>query len=268
MSFGKPEAARSYLDRFVATTGSGTPRDLAEAYFLVGSELVFQKNLDEALVALRQAVALNPDSPRIRLELATLLFRTERFAEAVPHLRLAVQAEPLGHNTRKMLSLALIQSGDHADALRHLQYLHSLDERDAMAKLWYGHALVRVGRAPEAERLLREALHLQPDSLLILNELAWLLATHPDPGIQKPAEALALAGKAAQASGRREPRVLDTLAAAQAATGDFKAAVDTIDTAIALAEAAQAHAIRNQLETRRAGYLERKPHRESFAGGK
>ncbi|MFM1558127.1 MAG: tetratricopeptide repeat protein [Roseibacillus sp.] len=264
MSFGQPEAARRYLDRFLQRVGEAANQDLSESYFLVGGELALQKNFAEALTAFGQAVKLNPSKTRARLGLATLLFRMSRFGDSVPHLRTIVTEQPMDHNTRKMLSLALSQSGDYTNAARHMKYLVSLDSKDAIAKLWYGHVLIRLERAAEAEQLFRAALGLQPNSLLVLNELAWLLATHTDPKIYRPEEALKLATQAAGLSKHREPRVLDTLAAAQAANGDFETAVKTVARAITLAEAAKDKKTTKQLQGRRAGYLAKRPHRESL----
>ena len=261
MSFGQPEAARRYLDQFSASQDERAQRGLAESYFLVASELHIQKNFPEALKAFARAVKLNPRNTRARLELAALFFRMQRYAEAIPHLSIAVAAQPEVHNTRKMLSLSFVQTNQHAKALPHLAYLSSLDENDAMGKLWYGHALIRCGKAAEAEPLLRDALRLQPESLLIINELAWLLATSSDPEIQRPKEALGLAIKAANATKGREPRVLDTLAAAQAASGDFKAALQTIDSAISLAEAKKNQAAAAQMRARRMSYASGKAFR-------
>jgi len=262
MSFGQPEAARRYLDRFLQRAGEAANQDLSESYFLVGGELALQKNFKEALVALAKAIKINPTKTRARLQLATLQFRMRKYQEAIPHLRYVVTEQPQGHNTRKMLALALNNSGDYANAARHLKYLSSLDSKDAMAKLWYGHALVRLDRASEAEKLFRAALRLKPDSVLVLNELALLLATHTDPRIYNPKEALELATAATLATGNREPRVLDTLAAAQAANGDFETAIKTVDAA--LAQAAKDQKLTEQLRKRRAGYLAKKPYRDSF----
>jgi uncharacterized protein HemY len=56
-----------------------------------------------------------------------------------------------------------------------------------------------------------------------VNNLAWLLATHPDPRHRDPREALALAERAV-ALAPDDPAVLDTLGAALAASGRFAAA--------------------------------------------
>ncbi len=97
--------------------------------------------------------------------------------------------------------------------------------------------------------------------MLIVNELAWLLATHSDPKIYKPKEALQLALKATNATSGGEARILDTLAAAQAANGDFAAAISTIDDGISLAEAAKDLETSKQMQTRRGRYIAGKAYR-------
>jgi len=70
-----------------------------------------------------------------------------------------------------------------------------------------------------------------------MNNLAWALATCPDPAVRNPAEAIQLAERA-RASAPRSPSYLDTLAAAYAAAGRFPDAVAAARQAVALAEAA------------------------------
>lgn len=69
----------------------------------------------------------------------------------------------------------------------------------------------------------------------LLNDFAWLVVTEGTPRREDVAVALELARRAAGATGRRDPNVLDTLAETYFAAGDVEAAVETIDEAIALA---------------------------------
>ena len=57
---------------------------------------------------------------------------------------------------------------------------------------------------------------------------------------------------------------LDTLAAAQAANGDFVVAVKTVDAAIGLALVAKDKTMIKLLQGRREGYLEKRPYRETL----
>lgn len=58
-----------------------------------------------------------------------------------------------------------------------------------------------------------------------LNWAAWMLATDPDRSLRDPAKALAFAQKAVRLTAEKDPRILDTLAAAHAANGDFASAL-------------------------------------------
>ncbi|MDF1786053.1 MAG: hypothetical protein P1U82_09295, partial [Verrucomicrobiales bacterium] len=105
-------------------------------------------------------------------------------------------------------------------------------------------------------------LRLQPSSFVAANELAWLLATHSSSKIRNPQEALALATKAAADAGIPNASILDTLAAAQAATGDFDAALNTVDQAIKLAKKSKDQKLLGDLQRRQGIYNQKRPYRE------
>jgi Zn-dependent protease with chaperone function len=75
----------------------------------------------------------------------------------------------------------------------------------------------------KAETAYRRALNLDPDHVRALNNLAWLYVTCPDIRMRRPDQALDLALRAGALSS--ESHVLDTLAEAYYANGDFKNAV-------------------------------------------
>lgn len=265
MSFGNPEAAKAYLDAFTVATGDARANQgLAESYFLVANELRIQGSDAEALGAYARTLELNPGKTRAHLDRGTLLFKLRRYAEATPHLKAAVDAQPDVLNTRKLLSLSLLQARRYQEAVEAFEALVARTPDDAIGRMWFGHSLVRARRAADAAAQFRESLRLQPDSFVVANELAWLLATHSSAEVRAPEEALRLATSAAAATGHRNPRVLDTLAAAHAANGDFEGAVRVVDEAIAIATAsapADREAL-DGLERRRGIYAARRPYRE------
>ncbi|MCB1096510.1 MAG: ASPIC/UnbV domain-containing protein [Verrucomicrobiae bacterium] len=262
MSFGKPEAAKAYLDAFTVTGDDRANQGLAESYFLVANELRIQGNDKESLGAYARTLALNPGKTRAHLDMGTVLFKLQRYADAVPHLQAAVDAQPDVTNTRKMLSLALIQSRNYAEAAEHLRRLIDADDKDPIARLWLGHALIRLRKAAEAVAEFRESLRLQPDLFVAANELAWLLATHSNAKIRNPAESLKLAKLAAEATKRDQADVLDTLAAAHAANGDFSTALTTVDEAIKRAQSSKNERQLRELQRRRKVYEQGRPYRE------
>ena len=79
-----------------------------------------------------------------------------------------------------------------------------------------------------------KALRLNPKSEWVSNDVAWFLATTPAPAFRDGKRSLALAQNAVKIADQPEPRILDTLAASYAATGDFKSATAILEQAISL----------------------------------
>jgi hypothetical protein len=71
----------------------------------------------------------------------------------------------------------------------------------------------------------RRVVALSPDSVVALNNLAWLLATDADPALRNGAEAVRLAEQACKLTKYGEPFYIGTLAAADAEAGKFTEAV-------------------------------------------
>jgi Flp pilus assembly protein TadD len=88
-------------------------------------------------------------------------------------------------------------------------------------------ALAKQRDFVEAAAHYREALRLAPDSASALNNLAWLLATCPEPGMRDGTAAAQLAGRACELSTNQQPIFVGTLAAAYAEAGQFNQAVET-----------------------------------------
>jgi Flp pilus assembly protein TadD len=96
--------------------------------------------------------------------------------------------------------------------------------------------LALQGQPVDAIAQLQQAYNLKPDDSHFQNGLAWMLVTVPGSSHRNGSLALELALKANQASGRRDPLILRTLAAAYAETGHFTEAVETAQQALSLLE--------------------------------
>jgi peroxiredoxin len=81
------------------------------------------------------------------------------------------------------------------------------------------------------------ALEKAPDTAAVLNNLASVLVTASDRSLRNPGRALTIAEKAVALTGGRSAALLDTLAAAQAAGGDFQSAAATATRALETARA-------------------------------
>ncbi len=94
-----------------------------------------------------------------------------------------------------------------------------------------GRSLYATGRYEETAKALRSALKRSPDYGGLQLGLARVLATAPVEGLRDGNEALGIMKEICTKS--RAPEHLEILAAAQAETGDFQAAIRTVDEAIA-----------------------------------
>ena len=94
--------------------------------------------------------------------------------------------------------------------------------------LYLGDKAMASGQLPEAELLYRQVLDKQPQQVLALNNLAYVLATQKKPG------AVAIAEQALKLAPKSAP-VMDTLALALAAEQQLPRAVDVQKQAVAAA---------------------------------
>ena len=129
-------------------------------------------------------------------------------------------------------------------------------------------ALRMMGERDQALGHFRAALSGRPDWPAPMSEIAWILATHTDSRVRDPAEAVRLAERAAELTSRRDALVLDALAAAYAAAGDWDRATTTAETAVVLASA-RSSALAEDISKRLAFYRRKQPYREAAsAAGK
>ena len=71
---------------------------------------------------------------------------------------------------------------------------------------------------------------------LARNNVAWILATSPDPNMRNPSEAIRIAKELSSETNYNNPAVLDTLGAAFASAGRFDEAIETMQKALSLVD--------------------------------
>lgn len=225
--------------------------EYGDAHYNLGVVLGSSGHLEEGIQHLRQAVELLPDDAHAAYNLGAALRLQGRLVEAEGELRRALRLQPDYAQAVDLLGSVLVMRGKLAEAVDQFRRAVSLAPQDAQVRFHLAMALTGLGGDPaEVAEHLREAIRLSPSWAEPYNSLAWMLATSPDPAMRDPAQALALAERAAQLSGRRDPKVLDTLAAAQAAGGDFASAVATARTALALAGESSAGRLAQEIRQR------------------
>ncbi len=121
---------------------------------------------------------------------------------------------------------ALFNQNEAADkALADLTAAIKLDPQFAMAFTTRGWLHVEKGDLDKALADFTAATKLAPKAALPANNLAWFRATCPDSKFRDGKQAITLATLACEQTGYKHEEFLDTLAAAHAEAGDFKAAV-------------------------------------------
>jgi tetratricopeptide (TPR) repeat protein len=91
-----------------------------------------------------------------------------------------------------------------------------------------------LGMIPEAVTSYRKTLELRPDSTEALNGLAWRLAIHRQADFFNPQQAIELAERGCKQIHDTSAKLMDTLAAAYAAAGQYDKAQETAKKALEL----------------------------------
>lgn len=225
-SQGNPAAATEQLQAVLADR----PEHI-EARFHLGRLLVAQKKLDEAQAELERVLEQRPDIAAAHHLLARVLFQKGRREAALPHAQAAIQA----------------QSRD-PDVYLLLSQLYWADGQYGMV-----------------DRTLNEGLQRHVRSPVLINSLAWLRATCPEQLYRNGAEAVRLASSVVEMQ-PEDPQLLDTLAAAQAESGDFPAAVQTQQKVVQLIKAAGGNPAEGGYEARLSLYQSGQKYRDTMSG--
>ncbi len=229
----------------------GTKMKLVSTYGVLAGYLLNDGDVDQAAALHEAAYNVAPQDPRLeRLALDIAIARAERSLEST--------ADPV--NDHLNLADLLVRRKRFEVAINHYGSALELDPDISRAHSNRAQLLTLAGRIPEAIVHYREVIRLLPDRVRALNDLAWLLATHPDAAVRNGGEAVELALRACELTGRRDPGTLNTLAAAYAEAGRFHEAVETAQAALLLAVGEDEVA---GIESRLALYRDAQPFRQA-----
>ena len=235
--------------------------EFAEAHYNLGLALQQTGKIQEAISHFEQALRFRPDFVDPHFNLGIALLQSDRVQEAIAHLETSVRANPASAEARFSLGLALARTGRTEDAIAQFEDALRINPHLAKAHYSLGSALQLRGRYAEAIDAFRRGLEIEPRDVVMGNAMAWLMATAPDPAVRNAAQAIQIGERLAELTGRREPRPLDTLAAAYAEAGRFEEAAATAREAAALAEAQGLMTLAADIKTRAALYENSQPYR-------
>jgi tetratricopeptide (TPR) repeat protein len=235
--------------------------DIVNAHFNLGWTLSVQGRREEAVAEYEAELRLNPASIDARKGLGDALAGLGRAAAAAAQFQQVLQLKPDDAEVQWRCGRLLAQAGNLMQALDHLREAVRLHPA-ARLRLDLALVLTAAGQPAAAAAQYREMLREEPESVVALNNLAWILAASSSDGVRNGAEAVTAAERACQLTEFRQPVFMGTLAAAYAEAGRFEDAIRTSEKAMALATASGQKQVaeKNQklLELYRAG----KPFRE------
>ncbi len=202
----------------------------------MGIGLACAGRYQESISYFEKALQLDPYLLKAHLNMGLALMKVGRDQEAIEHLAAVLGETPQNDSAQFYLGLLLQKNGQMEAALAHLNKSAELKPDNVQYLSALAVALYGSGRKREAVQCYDRAVRMAPAFIETLNNLAWILAVDRDNEVRNPVRALALALKAAELSNSNDASVLDTLAAAYAANGQFAEALATAEQSMAVAK--------------------------------
>ena len=200
---------------------------LANIYIEVGEP---EKAVD-LLDSLLASYVGTPEERRIKIDLAVALYKSDNNADAQKKFNFLIQSEKDSHTliiiARNLKAINDSRANKTAENILRMVLKNDSDSVEAMTSLAI--LLQTSGRSDEAIPFYQRILELQPDNLMVINNLAWLMCE--DKGMFK--EALQLAQKGLKIYPNYID-LIDTRGAIYYQMGEFDKAVEDFTTCIRL----------------------------------
>ncbi len=193
------------------------------------------------------------------------LLKEGKWDAAINHYQGLLMTNPTVAVAHQNLAIALLRQRKPDEAFLHLEQAVRLDPKLPEAQANLANLFLQKGLMEQAVVHYEAVLALQPGNLYCLNNLAWILATSPQPRARDASRAVQLAEEAARLSGNTNPSILETLAAAYGEAGRFSNAVATASRGLELARARTNAAQLRSLEAELRLYQAGMPFRDSYS---
>lgn len=149
--------------------------EYADAHRNLGAALTQLGRLDEAVIALRQAIQLAPRDVRARYNLAVALLAQGDAAGAAREANVGIQLDPDHALAHAVLGAAVAAQGDTESAMPHFERALTLDPATWQAYAGLAGVHSRLGRMREAIDAQRAALRLKPGDIGLTRDLGDML---------------------------------------------------------------------------------------------
>jgi tetratricopeptide (TPR) repeat protein len=200
-----------------------------------GVTLAQRNQYGAALRDFNRVIELNPGLAVAYRNRAELLAALGRMEEAVADYNQAISSLPEDPSLLRARAHAYQRLGDFQHASADLTRAIQMAPNDPDLITQRGNLAAEQGKFEAARDDFRNAIAKDTERADAYRSLAWLQATCSDPRYRDSDQSLAHAEKAAKLSPEDDYLVLDTLAAANACSGNFPNAIDLEEKAIAAA---------------------------------
>ena len=217
-----------------------------------------QGNNKAALESFETVIRLNPEFVDAYFNRGEIHFRNNEFELAIADQNKAIQLKPQDSAAYSARAHSLYAIGKSEDALADYEKAMELSPESSEAATEYADTCQALGKWKLAAKAYQRAMQLDGQNARTFQNAAWMMATCPDEFYRNGNSALETAQIAVQlASSPSSAQVLDVLAAAQAASGDFVSAESTIAEALRSTTDAT---LRNELQMRSRQYQRKRPY--------
>ncbi len=229
-----------------------------------------EKDYAKAIKYYTAALVINPRSAAAYFDRGLARRKTKDYEKAVADFTEAIQlTEPKALKRQHaesyfMRGITYRKMGRYDKALEDFNKAIELDPTDYQNYASRGLTYSQMGDANKAIKDFNHVIEVAPDKTIGYNNLAWLYATWPEAGVRNGAHALELATKACNISEWKKGYCIGTLAAAEAETGKFDAAVKHAQQALAWAKTEKVtdERLLTQMADALRAYQQKKPYRD------
>jgi serine/threonine protein kinase/Tfp pilus assembly protein PilF len=114
------------------------------------------RRLNEAVVAMQKAVAIDPLSPIPQHQLGTIFMLNRQFDRAIDQYRKVFDINPDFAPAHMFLGYVLTFAGQHTEGIAHIEAGISLLRRSPISLAYLGLAYAKVGQTNDAQKILAE----------------------------------------------------------------------------------------------------------------